>query len=324
MRPSLPFLIFFLWLTSCTEDSKNYSKRKAFDDLVSGVARYSASIETRNVNWDSLTAVYGAQVDENIGEMAFFELTAELLRHFRDPHVWLLSPSREMYTIKHLEYAQNFDEAFLDQYVRDWQTHTPTIRTGIIDGNIGYLLCTSFQGDVDTNNQGYQAAIQRLQTTDGLIIDIRPNGGGNAYNAQNLLNKITDEKRIWHITQNKVHDGFDTPYTWRMQPDPEVLYNEQVVVLAGRYTISAGERFCIGAKALPKVTLVGDTTANTQGSIMAREMLNGWTYTLTFEKVTDAQGVNYGGIGVPPDVYIAPTLADGNDVTLAYAISVLR
>lgn len=88
------------------------------------------------------------------------------------------------------------------------------------------------------------------------------------------------------------------------------------MVINGRYTISAGERFAIGAKQLDNIRIIGDTTSNTQGSVMGREMLNGWKYTLTFEKCLDPNGVNYAGIGIPPDDYISPENALVNNVDL--------
>ncbi len=42
---------------------------------------------------------------------------------------------------------------------------------------------------------------------------------------------------------------------------------------------------------------------------MGREMLNGWTNTVPFEKCRDAEGINYVGMGISPDVAINPAVA---------------
>ncbi len=74
------------------------------------------------------------------------------------------------------------------------------------------------------------------------------------------------------------------------------------------------------------MTIIGDTTANTQGSVMGREMLNGWKYTLTFEKCLAPNGVNYAGTGIPPDEHInfENSLSDNRDHILERAIELLE
>ena len=327
MLYKLPFLIFPLCILSCQETIHPYDKVATYNDLCASISRYSASIETRKIDWDSLCEVYHPIVSNDLSDEHFFELTGELLRHFRDPHVWLISPEQRMYTIDFLNYVQNFNnQVVISHYLNGIERHSSTILSGKISDNIGYLYCTDFKGDVKRNNAIYTEVIQKFRNSKGLIIDLRANDGGSVYNAQRLLNKFTPERNLWHITQNRTIDGFDEPYEWYIEPDEQGVYLQPVIVLTGRYTISAGERFAIGAKLLDHVILVGDTTANTQGSIIGREMLNGWQYTFTFEQVLSASRVNYAGIGIGPDYYIAPalTISGTKDLAIEKAIEIIN
>ena len=137
------------------------------------------------------------------------------------------------------------------------------------------------------------------------------------------MNRLTDQSLLWHTTENRDENGFDTKYEWYINPEGDFQFTSDIVVLTGRYTVSAGERFAIGAKILPHITVIGDTTANTQGSIMGREMLNGWNYTFTFERVLDPNGTNYEGIGINPDIYFQSDILDlsTQDIILEEAIA---
>lgn len=310
----------------CSKEVFDYSKLEAFDDLHKSVSKYSASIESRDINWDSLGTVYRVNISEEMLEQEYFETISNLLREFRDPHVWLLSPTESMYTIEHLGYERNYSESITNAYLSNIEMHNNEISSAFINDSIGYLFCADFKGDREINNNIYSSIFTKFSNTKGLIIDLRINDGGSVYNAQNLLSKLSNQRFLWHTTQNRTLNGFDEKFDWFIEPDPDIFYPNKVIVLNGRFTISAGERFAIGAKLLDNLTIVGDTTANTQGSVMGREMLNGWEYTLTFEKCLSPNGMNYAGIGVPPDEYInfGNSISDSKDYILERAIELLE
>lgn len=259
-------------------------------------------------------------------EVEYFATISKLLLEFRDPHIWLLTPFDSMYTIEHLEYEINYSTSLTNTYLSDLEIHSPKITSAFINDSLGYLFCADFKGNEEFNNDIYTSVFNRFSETKGLIIDLRINDGGSVYNAQNLLNKLSTERTLWHTTQNRTLNGFDDKFEWFIDPDPNLTYLNKVVVLNGRFTISAGERFAIGAKLLDNLTIIGDTTANTQGSVMGREMINGWKYTLTFEKCLAPNGTNFAGTGIPPDEYINfnNSISDNKDYILERAIEILE
>ena len=313
MLPKLSILITLILITGCRQNVFEYNKREAFDDLHKSVSRYSASIASRNINWDSLGMEYQASISEEMSEQEYFEIISDLLQEFRDPHIWLFSPFDSMYTIEHLRYEKNYSETIVNPYLSDREIHNTKISSAFINDSIGYLFCADFKGDQEINNEIYTTAFSKFTNTKGLIIDLRINDGGSVYNAQSLLSKLSNQRVLWHTTQNRTLSGFDEKFEWFIEPDSDIFYPNNVIVLNGRFTISAGERFAIGAKLLDNLTIIGDTTANTQGSVMGREMLNGWKYSLTFEKCLSPNGVNYAGIGIPPDEYINYDSSSSND-----------
>lgn len=113
---------------------------------------------------------------------------------------------------------------------------------------------------------------------------------------------------------------------WYIHPKGGFI-NKPIIVLADRYTISAGERALMAFMTLPNVTILGDTTNGAHGTMIGRELANGWFYSLVPQKVELYDGKSYEGIGLAPDVFIKNTLSEintGTDKTLETAVERLR
>jgi C-terminal processing protease CtpA/Prc len=72
---------------------------------------------------------------------------------------------------------------------------------------------------------------------------------------------------------------------------------------------------------------MGDTTNGAHGTMIGRELINGWFYSLVPQKVELYDGQSYEGIGLAPDVYVKNSLIDienGIDQTLEEAVDALN
>jgi C-terminal processing protease CtpA/Prc len=80
-------------------------------------------------------------------------------------------------------------------------------------------------------------------------------------------------------------------------------------------------------KTLPNVTIIGDTTNGAHGTMIGRELANGWFYSLVPQKVELFDGKSYEGTGLAPDVYSKNAMEEinsGIDKTLEKAIDELN
>lgn len=300
-------VIPFVGFCSCLKNERPNKHVLVAEDLCESLERYSVSIWRPGIDYQEVKTEYLSASTSEMSETAFFNQTKDFLLHFSDPHIWLNAPFEDMYSIDYLGYTKNINfTTIVHHYLENIQYHTSSIVSGTINDSIAYLCLFDFKGD---NSELYHSIIDGFSDKSGLIIDVRDNNGGNVYNAQSVLNKLADEKKLWHSTQNRTTNGLDDPYWWYIEPEDEP-FTKKVIVLTGRYTISAGERFVLGANTLSHVINIGDTTANTQGSVMGRELLNGWKYSFTFEKVLDANGASYEGIGISPDIYFQSNILD--------------
>ncbi|MEQ1508098.1 MAG: S41 family peptidase, partial [Myxococcota bacterium] len=104
-------------------------------------------------------------------------------------------------------------------------------------------------------------------------------------------------------------------------------YTGPIVLLVGPGTASAAENFSMMLVGADRVTVVGRRSAGTNGNITGLWMPGGLYFTFTGMEVLFPDGGPFHGIGITPDVEVAPTAADlrdGRDVELEAAIALLR
>ena len=294
-------------LSGCIREDVDISDRRGIlEHLYTTTNDYYANFANRP-DFDSAYQAAVSQLNPEMSDQAFFDLCSNLLGTLQDPHIRLVTPFATFYTFDQLGYERNIDlETVKEVYLNNHFTEDKRVLYGTLAGNIGYLYLPDFTDwtQYDALPPETNAAMHALREADGLIIDLRNNDGGSAIYAGALAGYFTNQEYFWHSSRNKTGPGrndFDTPYDWFVKPSSDFLYTKPVVVLTSRYTVSAGERFTLAMRELPQVTVIGQRTAGTQGSVMGREMLNGWWFTLTFEQIRDAHGVNHDFFGIPPD-----------------------
>jgi C-terminal processing protease CtpA/Prc len=99
-----------------------------------------------------------------------------------------------------------------------------------------------------------------------------------------------------------------------------------VVLLTNRTTQSAGETFTLAMRQITSVTQVGDTTYGIFSDNPQRELPNGWIFTVSTGDFRAADGRNYEGIGLAPQVLVQNRKAEveaGQDKALEKAIGLL-
>lgn len=327
-----------------------------FDALWHEFDRYYALFDVRHVDWDSLYTVYRPRVHNGSTDLELYEAMTGLLAHFQDMHVRLYAPGfprfRSGDDIERLLFSDSDPDSlasdksalihtalfeYLDStYVssREYDLPSNFSAYGTIDPDhtnlkLGYVIVLTFALK-DAPTSYYDTIVNAFHDYDGVIIDIRINGGGSTGTSGALINRFTDIKRAYSVSRLRNgpnRSDFTTPETFYLLPTDNALGKIPVAVLTSNFTASAAEDFTLGAKVLPLATVVGDTTTGIFGGVVKKILPNGWEFTLSPELSHSIDGVCYEGVGIPPDIQVMATRADvdaGYDAVIERAIEVLE
>lgn len=301
-----------------------------FDQLWTIFDEHYCFFRESGVDWDSVYRAYAPRVELCKTQRELFTLCSEMVNELRDGHVNLSSSFATSYYDKWWsDYPQNYDWRVINQYYLNFNgVSIGGFTYAILPQNIGYISLPSFTNGIGEGN--LDNILSYLFTTDGLIIDVRDNGGGNITNVETWVSRFIDKKTFVGTIQHKTgkgHDDFSKPYAYYYYPAGEghLLWGKPVVILTNRSTFSAANNFASIMRLLPNVTQIGDVTGGGCGMPLSFELPLGWGVRLSAAPVRDAEG-NLTEFGVTPDIRVDITPADiaaGRDPILDRAIAVL-
>ena len=150
---------------------------------------------------------------------------------------------------------------------------------------------------------------------DGLIIDVRNNGGGNLTNATRMAQRFTNEKVLTGYIQHKTgkgHSDFSDPTPIYVEPSNSIRWQKKVIVLTNRHSYSATSDFVNSMRCFPNVTLVGDKTGGGSGLPFSSELPNGWGVRFSASPHLDAQKQHI-EFGIDPDKKVDMSKEDENN-----------
>lgn len=325
----------FLLLMSCEKTFKPEPQNSpvgVFENLWSSFDEQYALFDERAVNWDAQYSKYRPLISETTSDDQLFSLLSQMLASLDDGHVSLTAPGRDVFFANYIRQHQIDDSLFElniirnDYLVNSEEGSEESYLYGKISGkNIAYI----YFGHIGENLKVTDDFLEQFEDAESLIIDLRHNSGGDFTYAFEAFGRFTEiERPVFRSrTKNGPEQNDFTPWhQWSLEPEsPHV--GKPIVVLTDRYTISAGERAVMALKTLPNVVQMGDTTNGAHGTMIGRELPNGWFYSLVPQETLLNDGKTYEGIGLAPDVRVQNTLADiqaGKDAVLEAAIDLLN
>ncbi len=277
-----------------------------FEALWTIMDEHYSFFDYKQVDWNEVHSRYRALVSNDMTDRELFDVCGEMLKELRDGHTNLIaSHDVSRYWIWEKN-PVNYDERIIDQHYLNFDYKMASgIKYQILPDNFGYMYYGSFSSSIGEGN--LDLILSYLSTADGLIIDVRNNGGGLLTNVEKLVSRFIDNKMlagyICHKT-GKGHNDLSDPYAYYFEPTPNhIHYLKPVVVLANRGSFSATNNFVSIMKALDQVTVVGDTTGGGCGLPFTSEMPNGWRVRFSSCPILDPQG-RLTEFGVAPDVRV--------------------
>lgn len=265
------------------------------------------------VDWNQVYDKYRPSVSDKMSRVSLFEVMASMLSELRDGHVNLYG-TYDIARNWHWEtdYPANFNEEIRDSYLGDdYRIANSGYYYTILDDNIGYLTVEDFSVNIGEGRM--DAVLDALAICNGLILDVRGNGGGSELYASNLAARFTNERVKVGYTCYKTgpgHNDFSSLETRYVEPaEYHLRWQKPVAVLVNRGCFSAANDFAVMMAEMPKARLFGDHTGGGGGMPVSSELPCGWSVRFSSVPTFDARGNDIES-GIEPDVKVSMTQSD--------------
>ena len=326
-------LIGLLSATSCIrEDVSGNTPEANFESLWKIIDEQYCFLDYKKqeygLDWDQVHDAYAKRITPSMGWEALFEVLSEMVAELRDGHVNLTSSlASSQYRQWFDSYPRNFSDSIQSIYLKKDYNQSSGLTYQILENNIGYIYCSSFSNGIGDGN--LDQTLKRLAICDGLIIDVRNNGGGNLTTAQKLAARFTNQKTLVGYMTHKTgkgHSDFSNPYPVYIEPSNGIRWQKRAVVLTNRRSFSATNDFVNSMKQFPLITIVGDKTGGGSGLPFTSEIPCGWSIRFSASPMLDPQ-MNQIEFGINPDVKVDMTSEDmqkDKDTMIEYACKLLK
>lgn len=326
-------LIGLLSATSCIrEDVSGNTPEANFESLWKIIDEQYCFLDYKKqeygLDWNQVHETYAKRITPSMGWEALFEVLSEMVAELRDGHVNLTSSlASSQYRQWFDSYPRNFSDSIQSIYLKKDYNQSSGLTYQILENNIGYIYCSSFSNGIGDGN--LDQTLNRLAICDGLIIDVRNNGGGNLTTAQKLAARFTNQKTLVGYMTHKTgkgHSDFSNPYPVYIEPSNGIRWQKRAVVLTNRRSFSATNDFVNSMKQFPLITIVGDKTGGGSGLPFTSEIPCGWSIRFSASPMLDPQ-MNQIEFGINPDVKVDITNEDmqkGKDTMIEIACKLLK
>jgi carboxyl-terminal processing protease len=231
---------------------------------------------------------------------------------------------------------------------------TPYFDLKFLPGNIAYVALYSFDvfmprsnnslitwnsADVyrnDTAAKEWDNHWPEISKASALILDLRGNGGGNSAVGDHILATLIDKTtpgQLFHLTRwvatYRAWGRAETPLHFpddALDPDPARHFSGPVVLLTSPRTFSAAENFVAVFTQAHRGKIIGEATGGSTGTALRFKLPGGGAARVCTKLNSFADGREFVGIGIQPDIPAHQTRADiisGRDSVLETAIQSL-
>lgn len=257
------------------------------------------------VDWDEVHNRYSTVISDAVTTQQLFEVMTNMLSELKDGHVNLgASFDYGRNWSFYEDYPLNYNDSIIYASYLGRDYHIASgLHYRILDDNVAYVRCASFNNSIGDGN--VTMMLNELAACNGIILDVRGNGGGELTSAHTLASHFTNEKLligyVCHKT-GKGHNDFSSPKAEYLDAATDGLrWQKQTIVLTNREVFSAANDFVKIMKLCPNVTILGDRTGGGSGMPFSSELPNGWTVRYSAVVYYD-KDMNHTEFGIDPDI----------------------
>lgn len=336
MKKSFPFAtiftfinlsIFSLFFVSCVSEEEfantsNGNLEALWKIMDEHYCFFDYKKKELGVDWDEVHQRYSAQLPERLASTQLFEVMGNMLGELRDGHVNLYSAfdNARNWSWKD-DYPTNYSDTLERRYLGTDYRMASGLQYRKLDDNVGYIRCATFSNAFGEGN--LDEIMLYLAPCNGLIIDIRSNGGGMITSAEALASRFTNKDVLVGYMQHKTgkgHNDFSEKEERWLHPSKGLRWQKKVAVLTNRGVFSAANDFTNCMRQCGAI-IVGDKTGGGAGMPFSSELPNGWAVRFSACPMYDVDG-KCTEHGIAPDYNVQMTDSDfrnGKDTIIEYA-----
>lgn len=282
-------------------------KTQAIAALKDAIDNDYAHRDRLQVDWPKAFADAEPKLRSATTANQFARAVAALLRPADDAHVNVLAGPRAIATAYNAV-PPNYNIAILKNVLADIQDHGQQVSSAKLPNDVGYLLIARWDA---ADEKDLDAAFDRVRTSKALVIDVRPNGGGDELAAQRFAARFLDAPRAYSRNRNLRAGQWSGPFDRTLAPrPPEDRYAGPVAVLIGPKDMSSNESFILMMRQSANRRLVGARTRGSSGNPKPHDLGLGVTVLLPSWQDQLPDGTDLEGKGITPDVDVPTTPND--------------
>jgi hypothetical protein len=172
---------------------------------------------------------------------------------------------------------------------------------------IGYLVLAGWTQRLDLD--GVEHALAKMHDhVDALVIDVRPNSGGDELLAQRIASWFLGPEEVVYA-KNRYRtgpgeNGFGRVLDRTIRGRDSGRVEMPVAVLTSRYVMSSCEAFVLMMRQAPNCVTVGQPTYGSSGNPKPHALPNGVTVYLPSWQALRPDGTCFEGEGIAPDIVV--------------------
>lgn len=303
---------------------------KNFDKLWAVFENRYANFELKGVDWNKIYLKYRALITSKTTNGNLFELSCAMLQELNDGHVTIQPNFNEDEDIEcgppydftidaefdNDDRVQQF-EALVNQELKAKGFSEP-IKTYLTDDtNFQYRLSETFgylRLDEMTEKitfgkfkKAVDESVKAFKDKQGVIIDLRFNGGGWDKNAYLLASRLIPQgETTGHFERTRIKGTNKyTKMKYReIAARGKSQFTKPIVILTSDFTASAAEVFVLVLKDLTNVVTIGDNTEGIFSDMYEFKLPNGWEVSLSHQQFFSKSKENYEGKGITPYIKV--------------------
>ena len=292
----------------------------ATQELRQAVERDYSYRDLRHVDWSEQFSQFTPRLRAASSTAEFAKLASDLLARAEDIHITVQAGESVLQPFQR-NTAPNYEMAIIPKLVPDVRSDHRCVSFGHAGEGIGYLVIGQWTTPCEASAE---SALDALMDQRAIIIDVRPNSGGDDMLASQFAGRFIEKPAVYAYVETLANGHFQARRPRTLLPNlVQRHFRGKVYVLIGPRCMSSNESFLLMMRSATAV-LVGTRSYGSSGNPKEHRLSNGVIVKLPSWREYEPSGALLEGKGVDPDVRVQWPQPAAADPVLGAALDLLR